>query len=134
MTIIRLPAKPENLGKFLEFVSCLAGQYGFPAAAVKEIELAAEEALINIIHYAYPEKTGEVEIRYKKDDDTSLRLEIVDNGIPFDPLSLSDPDLTANVSDRKVGGLGVMFIRELADDVHYRRDGDANVLTLVFFK
>ena len=134
MTKIRLPAKPENLGKFLEFVSCLAGQYGFPAAAAKEIELAAEEALINIIHYAYPEKTGEVEIRYKKDDDTSLKLEIVDNGIPFDPLSLSDPDLTANVSDRKVGGLGVMFIREMTDDVHYRRDGDANVLTLVFSK
>ncbi len=134
MTTLRLPAKPENVGKLLEFVSGLATQYGFPAAAVKEIELAAEEALINILHYAYPEETGEVEIRRRGDDGTRLELEIVDYGIPFDPLSLSEPDLAVNVPDRKVGGLGVMLIREMADGVRYRRDGGANILTLIFQK
>ena len=99
---------------------------------MNEVELATEEALINIIHYAYPERAGEVEIRYRKDGDTVLKLEIMDNGIPFDPLSLSEPDLAANLSDRKVGGLGVMLIREMAAEVRYRRDGDANVLTLIF--
>ena len=84
--------------------------------------------------YLYLLIKGEVEIRYRKDDDTRLILEIVDNGIPFDPLSLSEPDLTANVSDRKIGGLGVIFIREMTDEVRYRRDGDANVLTLTFSK
>ena len=60
MTKIRLPAKLENLGKFLKFISRLAEQNGFSASVVKEIELATEEALINIIHYAYPESVGEV--------------------------------------------------------------------------
>jgi serine/threonine-protein kinase RsbW len=98
------------------------------------VELAAEEALINIIHYAYPERAGEAEIRYRKDDDTKLKLEIADSGISSDPLSLSELDLTANVSNRKVGVLGMMFIREMADDARYRWDGDANVLTLIFSK
>ena len=74
------------------------------------------------------------EISYRKDGDTKLILEILDNGIPFDPLSLSEPDLTAHLSDRKVGGLGVFLIREMTDDVQYRRRGDANVLTLMFSK
>ena len=134
MTTIRLPAKQENLGKFLRFISCLAEQNGFPAGALRKIELAAEEALINIIHYAYPESAGEVEIHYREGDDKRLILEIMDNGIPFDPLSLSEPDLTVNASDRKIGGLGVIFIREMTDEVRYRRDGDANVLTLTFSK
>jgi serine/threonine-protein kinase RsbW len=101
---------------------------------VKEIELAAEEALINIIHYAYPERAGEVAICYRKDNDTRLILEIVNNGIPFDPLSLSGPDLTANVSERKIGGLGMIFIHDMTDDARYRRDGNANILTLTFSK
>ena len=134
MTKIRLPATLENLGKFLNFISRLAEQNGFSVSVVREIELAAEEALINIIHYAYPERAGEVEISCRKDDDSRLIMEIVDNGIPFDPLSLSEPDLTANASDRKIGGLGVIFIREMADGVLYRRDGDTNVLTLMFSK
>ena len=134
VTKIRLPAKLENLGKFLNFISCLAEQNGFSPSMVKEIELAAEEALINIFNYAYPGNAGEVEISYSKDSDSRLILEISDNGIPFDPLSLSEPNLTANVSDRKVGGLGVIFIRKMTDDVRYRRDGDANVLTLIFSK
>ncbi len=134
MTKIRLPAKLENLEKFLNFISRLAEQNGFSPSRVKEIELATEEALINIFNYAYPEHAGEVEISYKKDNDSRLILDISDNGIPFDPLSLSEPNLTPNVSDRKVGGLGVFFIRKMTDDVRYRRDGNANVLTLIFSK
>ena len=134
VTKIRYPAKLENLGKFLDFISCLAEQNGFPASVVKEMELAVEEALINIFNYAYPDQVGEVEMRYRKDKDSRLILDISDNGIPFDPLSLSEPNLITNVSDRKVGGLGVFFIRKMTDDVRYRREGDANVLTLIFSK
>ena len=94
MARVRLPAKPENLEKFLNFISCLAKQNGFFPSKVKEKELATEEALINILNYAYPEHAGEVEISYKKDNDSRLMLDISDNGIPFDPLSLSEPNLT----------------------------------------
>ena len=134
VTKIRYPAKLENLGKCLDFISCLAERDGFSASVVKEMELAMEEALTNIFNYAYPDQAGEVELSYRKDNDSRLILDITDNGIPFDPLSLSEPNLTANVSDRKIGGLGVFFIRKMTDDVRYHRDGDANVLTLIFSK
>ena len=134
MTTIRLSAKIESLEKFLEIISGFAKAEGFSQSKIDEIELVIEEVLVNIIHYAYPESTGEMEIRYRKHDDTKLILEILDNGIPFDPLSLSEPSLTADLSDRKVGGLGVFFVRKVTDDIQYRRDGDANVLTLTFTK
>ena len=134
MPKIRLPAKPESLEKFLEFISRSAKGKGFSEHRVKEIELATEEVLVNIFSYAYHESPGDVEITDRKNKDGKLILKILDYGTPFDPLSLSKPELTAHVSDRKAGGLGVIFIRELADDVRYHRDGDANILTLTFSK
>ena len=134
MPKIRLPAKLESLEKFLEFISGSAKGKGFSKHRVKEIELATEEVLVNIFSYAYHESPGEVEITDRKNEDDKLILKILDYGTPFDPLSLSEPELTAHVSDRKAGGLGVFFIREMADDIRYRRDGDANILTLTFSK
>ena len=134
MPEIRLPAKLESLEKFLEFISGLAKGKGFPEHKVKEIELATEEVLVNIFSYAYHERPGDVEITDKKNEDDKLVLKIRDYGRPFDPLSLSEPEFTAHVSDRKTGGLGIFFIREMADDVRYHRDGDANILTLTFSK
>jgi len=134
MTRIRLAAKHENLEKFLNFISVLAEQNDLSPDTTMKIRLAIEEALVNILNYAYPECSGDVEICCRKENDTKLILEIFDNGIPFDPLLLPKPDLTSNLSDRKVGGLGVFFMREMAEDVHYRREGDANILTLIFKK
>ena len=132
MNRIRLAAKEENLEKILGVISKFAEKNNFSPDVVGRIKLSIEEALVNIINYAYPESDGEVEICYRKKSDTKLILEILDNGIPFDPFSLPKPDLTANLSDRKVGGLGVHFIRKMAEDVHYRIEGGANILTLIF--
>ena len=105
---------------------------GRHARRIKQIELAAEEALVNIFRYAYPEEAGEVGVCCRLEDDARLIIEIFDNGVPFNPLSLSEPDLTADASDREIGGLGVFFIREMADDVQYHRDGTNNILRLSF--
>jgi len=134
MTRIRLAAKQENLEKFLDVISVFAEQNDFSPDVVMRIKLSIEEALVNILNYAYPECDGEVEICYRKENDTKLILEILDNGIPFDPLSLPKPDINTDLSDRQVGGLGVFFIREMAEDVLYRREGDTNILTLIFPK
>ena len=105
---------------------------GFSEHRVKEIELAAEEVLANIFSYAYSENPGEVEVTDNTSTDMKFVLEIRDCGTPFDPLSLSKPELNAPVCDRNVGGLGVFFIREMTNDLQYRRDGDFNILTLTF--
>lgn len=135
MSKIRLPAKIENLKRLIQFVLGCAKSQGFTKKRIQEIELATEEALVNIFNYAYPDKhNGEVEVRCKLDDDTRFTLQILDNGIPFDIQSISEPDLTENISERKIGGLGILLIRNMVDEVQYRRDGESNILTLIIHK
>lgn len=116
----------------MQFVVTSARDAGFPARHIQEIELVVEEALVNIINYAYPEQdNGDVEVKCGLDDQGRLLIEIRDKGIPFDVGSYSAPDLNVNFSENKIGGLGIFLIRKMADKVHYRRDGEENVLTLI---
>lgn len=131
MVEISLPAKIENLEKVLQFVSAFAKKSGIPTKKVQELELATEEAVFNIIKYAYPEDTGTVEVSCGVDDNGRIIFEIMDTGTPFNPLSKSKPNLTDNISDRKIGGLGIFFIRKMMDDVKYRHENGKNILTLI---
>ncbi|MBN2125466.1 MAG: ATP-binding protein [Deltaproteobacteria bacterium] len=132
-SLLTLPAKLENLERFMDLVSAFASEMGFSGKRVQEVQLAVEEALVNVINYAYPEGTpDDVEVRCSADEEGRGIIEIRDRGIPFDGTSLSDPELDAPISERKVGGMGVYLIRKMANEVRYRREGDANILTLAF--
>jgi len=130
---IKLPAKLENLERMVKSVSDCARAQGFGQKRTSEIELAAEEGLVNIIHYSYPEKSGEVEIICSADDDYFM-IELIDSGIAFDMTSLSDPDVNAGRDERKIGGLGVFLIKKMVDKVKYRRENDRNILDLIIVK
>jgi anti-sigma regulatory factor (Ser/Thr protein kinase) len=131
---IKLPAKIEYLRKLMSSVSHCAREQGFNQKRISEIELAAEEALVNIFNYAYPGNEGDVEVICKLDPQDRLIIEILDSGVPFDMLSLGEPDTTADISERKVGGLGIFLIRKLMDDVQYQHEGTKNVLSLIVNK
>lgn len=119
----------------MQFVVASARDAGFPARRVQEIELAVEEALVNVINYAYPDQeNGEIEVKCGLEDQGRFLIEIRDKGIPFDVESHSDPDLNADIAERKVGGLGIFLIRKLVDEMRYQREGEENVLTLVILK
>jgi len=136
MSKIRLPARLENLEKLLQSVASFAEEKGLSSKRIREIELATEEAFVNIFNYAYSEQgTGEVEIDCSMGETFELIIQLIDTGIPFDIATLSDPDdLDADLSERKIGGLGVFLIRKMVDEVQYRREGDKNILTLTFRK
>ena len=68
------------------------------------------------------------------EDQSSLVIEILDTGEPFDIQSVPEPDLTLDVSERKVGGLGIYLIKKMVSRFHYRREGQSNILTLVIDK
>ena len=53
-----------------------------------------------------------------------------DDGVEFDPLSRADPDLDAPTEERGIGGLGIHLVKTLTDEASWRRDGDANILTV----
>jgi anti-sigma regulatory factor (Ser/Thr protein kinase) len=127
---VKLPAVLDNLTQFIESVADCAREQGFEQKRVSQIELVMEEALVNIINYAYPDKNGEAEVVCGIDQEKRFVIEISDWGTPFDVLSLDEPDIVSDVSDRKVGGLGVFMIRSLTDDVKYRFEDNKNILTL----
>lgn len=123
----------ENLGRFTSFVRTCSAECGFGPKRLTEIELTVEEVLVNIFNYAYPDGEGEVELLCSVKEGKKFVIEIRDRGIPFDCLSHPDPDTTADIDNRKIGGLGIYFIKKMADEVRYSRNDDINVLTMVFF-
>jgi len=132
MKSIKLAAIIENLDKFITFIHTCSVECGFEGKRVMEIELAVEEALVNIFNYAYPEREGQVEMKCALKEGKKFVIEIHDKGIPFDGLSRPDPDTTADIGDREIGGLGIFFIKKVADEVRYSRNDDMNILTIVF--
>jgi len=131
MPTIRLAADLQNLERLVQFVSSFARKQGFDPKRLQEIELGTEEALVNIFKYAYPgDPTGAVEVNCEYEKQTGLVITLTDSGIPFDIESLPPPKLSADITDRPIGGLGVYLIHKMMDDIRYRRDGNKNILTL----
>lgn len=128
---IRVPATLGNLSALIDMASNCAREQGLDAKRINEIEIATEEALVNIFHYAYREQEGDVEMLCKIEQGRTFVIEIVDAGTPFNPLSVPEPDTTLDVDERQIGGIGVFLIKKLMDDVTYRRDGNKNILELV---
>ena len=130
MTTITLPARIDSLPRGLALVVECAAAAGFPPQRAMEIELAVEEALANICLYAYPDSSGEVEVRCTQDETRHLLIELIDSGIPFDMLARPAPDFTVEAAQRPIGGLGIPLIRALMDRATYHREGTRNILRL----
>ena len=96
----------------------------------RQLRLAVEEAVVNVINYAYPDDTeGDVTVKMMSDGET-LQCQIIDSGIPFDPTTKEKADITLSAAERQVGGLGILLVRELMDSINYERKDEQNVLTL----
>ena len=116
---------PEMLG----FVSETAETMGVHPKRIMHLQLAMEEALVNICNYAYAVPPGEVTVRIEQEAET-FRIELVDNGVPFDPMGMDAPDIKSEIENRDVGGLGILLIRRMLDEVRYSRQADQNILML----
>jgi serine/threonine-protein kinase RsbW len=103
----------------------------FDASSLHKVEIASEEALVNIIRHGYQDVPGPIEISVEKGE-RSIEITIRDHGPLFNPLERDISfDRTASIDEREIGGLGILFMREYMDEVRYRREENANVLTLV---
>jgi anti-sigma regulatory factor (Ser/Thr protein kinase) len=95
-----------------------------------DIKLVLDEIITNIISYAFDDD-NEHEISVKiYIDDNKLSIDIEDDGRPFDPLEYPPPDTTKPLEERDIGGLGVFFVRELMDEIEYKRKEKKNVLAI----
>jgi serine/threonine-protein kinase RsbW len=132
MSKIVFDANFDNLDEIREIVAEAARQVGFSDKEIYAIQLAADEASSNIIEHAYAGVEGgklEIDISIS---DNKLKIIMRDHGKPFDPASVPEPNVKADLSERKIGGLGMYLMRKLMDEVSYESSPETgNILTMI---
>lgn len=113
------PARFENLDRVRDFAAELADKCGLEPAAVYAVQLAVDEAFSNIIEHAYGGESDEVIECTGQYTRNELTITLRDCGKSFNPGSVPDPDLFADLEDREIGGLGLYFIRQLMDEIQF---------------
>jgi anti-sigma regulatory factor (Ser/Thr protein kinase) len=131
MKTVQFAAKFEHLDEMREFVGNIARKGGFSDKDVYNIQLATDEAASNIIEHAYQNMPGKVLELSCDMKGNVITITLTDYGESFDPSIVPVPDLKADLSDRKIGGLGLFLMRKLMDDIDYRPGPhQSNVLTM----
>jgi len=132
MQSVQFSAKFEFLDEIREFVGDIARAGGFGDKDVYNIQLAADEAASNIIEHAYEGVSdGVLELSCGVKANV-ITIILVDHGESFDPSEIPMPDLKADLSERKIGGLGIFLMRKLMDEVRYEvKPNKNNVLTMI---
>ena len=127
---ITIPNKREELLRFTAFIKDFLGNLEIDKKISSSIRLALEEAVVNVIDYAYPEgKEGDILIQADSNN-KEIRIKLIDSGIPFDPTTVLEADTTLDAENRPIGGLGILLARKLTDTISYSRRSGQNVLTL----
>ncbi|MBN1578982.1 MAG: ATP-binding protein [Chitinispirillaceae bacterium] len=124
-------AELAYLERMLGHIKGYALKAGFSEQEIYDVQLGCEEVLNNIIHYAYPGKNGFISIRCVLNSNSyRLAVTICDKGSAFNPLSVPEPDIAVPVEQRRIGGLGIYFLRKMFDSIEYERIDSVNRLTL----
>lgn len=131
MKSIRRQAHIRHLDELREFAEDFAATAGMDPVRVQRVALALEEAIVNVLHHAYEQDGGEIEMVCQHEGER-LEFLIKDWGRPFDPLEHPSPDMDTPLEERQIGGLGIHFIKQMADKIEYTHDGQSNILMLGF--
>lgn len=113
------------------FVKEVCSDMGLEKGDSIGVNLAVEEAVVNVMLYAYPQGTrGEVTVTATASEE-SLIFEIRDQGQPFDPTKAKDADVSLGLKERKIGGLGIYLMRHYMNEIRYERRNNENILMLI---
>ena len=127
---LKVETKQDELDRVSTAIEDFGLQADWPLDLVFKVNLALEEVVINVMNYGHDDGLHEIEISLFSDEN-ALTIEIVDDGRPFDPLhDAPRPNVTGELEDRNIGGLGIHLVRKMMDDVRYRREQGKNHLTL----
>ena len=120
----------DEIPRLHALIQSIAEETDMDHALAMSLNLALEEAVSNVMLYAYPEGSqGVVDIEAAVRDDR-IDFSVSDSGVPFDPTAAADPDLAADLKDRPIGGLGIFLVKRIMDEVTYTRKGDKNILSM----
>lgn len=123
-------AEIPHLPQMLKWIRGELKSVQVPESIQKKMELAAEEALVNIIHHAYRSKGGKIFLDLNVEPG-KVELIVVDQGPAFNPLHHATPKQIVPLHERKIGGLGILLMKECMDEIHYQRKGKDNHFKMV---
>ena len=131
-----VPAVINSLAEVNDFLHAELDRRLCPRRVQHQLDLVVEELFVNVCHYAYPDATPDspgmarVQRTYSTDP-SCIVVNLIDSGIPFDPLAKPDVELADNIEDMAIGGLGIFMVKQLVDDIRYERVNEQNVVTIV---
>ena len=127
---ITLTNDVQQVPQLAQFVEEVCEKTGLDMPTTMKLNLAIEEAVVNVMNYAYPKGTrGYVSVEAVANDER-LKFIISDSGVPFDPTAKGEVDITLSAEERPIGGLGIHMVRQIMDSVNYERIDGKNILTL----
>lgn len=128
---LTVEAVVNNLEKVTSFVDERLEAVECPLKVQTKIDIAVEEIFSNIAHYAYFPKTGMVTVQVEiLMEPLTACITFIDQGIPYNPLSELDPDISLSVEERQFGGLGIYLVKKSMDVVFYKYREGKNILTI----
>jgi serine/threonine-protein kinase RsbW len=120
----------QELMRVAEFMESVCDELQLDMHVAMKLQVAMEEMVTNVIFYAYPEGTNADISLTAESDDKELTFILSDTGKPFDPTAKEDADTETNPMDREQGGMGILIVKNIMNEVTYQRLGDVNQLTM----
>ncbi len=128
-------AELEKLDVLQSHLIACAEEFGLDQRRTGMLSMAIEEIFVNICHYAYPDSPGQVVLNCRGErEGKDFVVEIIDQGRPFDVSEISEPDLSADIETRRIGGLGWFLVRKIADVLDCFRDNGSNIVRLTLHR
>ena len=116
-----------------EWMEQLGETYSIPADDLFQLNMVLEEAVVNVVDYAYPGQTGMPITLDVSTDGKVFDFVLTDEGVPFDPTTdSSEPDIEQGAEERPIGGLGIYLVKQYMRDVRYRRENGKNILSMTY--
>ena len=120
----------SEVSKLNEFVEEIGNEFSLTPDVVFNLNLVLEEAVVNVINYAYPKEEHQSIYLSASLRKGSIVLILTDTGKEFDPTLAPEVDITLSADERQIGGLGIFLIRQIMNEVRYERIDGKNILTL----
>lgn len=129
MKEITVSARTESIEAVTAFIEKQLESLDCSPKAQMQINVAIDEIASNIAYYAYPDGEGTFSVGIREENGIA-EIVFKDQGIPYDPLQASVPELSLSAEDRPLGGLGIHMVKKMMDAVSYRYENGQNILTL----
>ena len=121
----------ENIPVMLDFISEFAKEQNFDNSFKNNLLVVGDELISNIVKYGYPQKSGEVFIRLLYNSDKKIFIfTIIDSGIPFNQFDVNNSPISGDISNQKVGGLGILIVKNIMTEYAYDHLNNKNIITL----